>query len=68
MCCYKLVTMKFKVFGFESIVDNFVAKVIFSLLFSFVFIVALFRVLIAFLSTVSAKHVQSLPSSVILSD
>lgn len=26
MCCYKLVTLKFKVFGFESMVSSFVAK------------------------------------------
>jgi hypothetical protein len=27
MCCYKLVTVKFKVFGFETSVQNYIAKV-----------------------------------------
>lgn len=28
MCCYKLITIKFKVFGFEWKVENFIANVI----------------------------------------
>jgi len=35
MCCYKLVTLKFKVFGFESAVENFVGKFQQNLFFQF---------------------------------